>query len=78
MDTFLTNHSCTLPLLPSPPLLFLLATIASGSAVMGAIIAKGFERVGVNGQVSNLFILIIDSFMSSVFVFISWALPLPD
>ncbi|GAB5031781.1 molecular chaperone [Nannochloropsis oceanica] len=28
-----------------------IATIASGSAVMGAIIAKGFERVGVNGQV---------------------------
>ena len=43
MNTFLTNHSCTLPLLPSLPPSFLLATIASGSAVMGAIIAKGFE-----------------------------------
>ncbi|TFJ81595.1 hypothetical protein NSK_006846 [Nannochloropsis salina CCMP1776] len=28
-----------------------IANIASGSAVMGAIIAKGFERVGTNGQV---------------------------
>jgi hypothetical protein len=35
---------------------------------MGAIIAKGFERVGVNGQVSS-FIFIVDIFYF-IFIFI--------